>query len=336
MRVNGLFDLEFRLEELSRKGDPLESLNTVIDWEQFRAILHKALRRGKKQSTGRPPFDAVLILKVLILQSLYNLSDAQAEYQIKDRLSFMRFLGLNIGDRVPDEKTIWHYREQFRETKVLDKIFERFNRTLEASGYVARGGSIIDASIVEAPRQRNSREENAAIKKGETPEEWQQNASKLRQKDLDGRWLKQRGKSYYGYKNHVGIDKRYKIIRKYCVTAASTHDGTMLQDLLDPSNSNGEVYADSAYYAAGAELPEGYRNRINRKGYRNRPLSEREKQGNRTKSRTRARVEHTFAWLKQSIGIRIRSIGIERATTYLTLANLTYNMKRCEYLTRVT
>ncbi|MDR3130221.1 MAG: transposase [Treponema sp.] len=107
MKQHGFFDENDRLKELSKMGDPLERLNLYIDWEQFREILTLILRKEPKGPGGRPPFDCVMMFKILILQRLYNISDAQAEYQIKDRLSFMRFLGLSLRDTVPDEKTIW-------------------------------------------------------------------------------------------------------------------------------------------------------------------------------------------------------------------------------------
>jgi transposase len=150
-------------------GDPLERLNLYIDWEQFREILTRTLRKEPKGPGGRPPFDCVMMFKILILQRLYNISDAQAEYQIKDRLSFMRFLGLALCDTVPDEKTIWEYREHLVEAKIIDEVFNGFTRQLEEKKVITYSGSIIDATFVDVPRQRNSREENKTIKEGGIP-----------------------------------------------------------------------------------------------------------------------------------------------------------------------
>jgi transposase len=166
MKQHGFFDEIDRLKELSKLGDPLERLNAYIDWEQFRETLTGALRKEPKGPGGRPPFDYVMMFKILILQRLYNISDAQAEYQIKDRLSFMRFLGLDLCDTVPDEKTIWEYRERLVQAKVLDTVFYRFTRRLEEKKVITYSGSIIDATFVDAPRQRNSRAENKTIKEG--------------------------------------------------------------------------------------------------------------------------------------------------------------------------
>src|SRR5579863_2749413 len=103
----GFFDLSTRYEQLSRQGDPLERLNAVVDWKIFLSQINYAFDKTRKSPAGRKPFNRLMMFKIIVLQGLYNLSDAQAEFQIKDRLSFMRFLGLQLGDDVPDEKTIW-------------------------------------------------------------------------------------------------------------------------------------------------------------------------------------------------------------------------------------
>src|SRR5690606_13531030 len=104
---------------------------------------------------GRKPYDVVAMFKILILQSLYNLSDHQIEFQVKDRLSFMNFLGLSLGDRVPDETTVWLFREQLKAAELIDPLFEQFEAFLNEAGFQAQKGQIIDASIVPAPKQRN-------------------------------------------------------------------------------------------------------------------------------------------------------------------------------------
>jgi transposase len=162
---------------LSKLGDPLERLNTFIDWEQFRGLLTEALQKEPKGPGGRPPFDYIMMFKILVLQRLYNISDAQAEYQIKNRLGFMRFLGLALCDTIPDEKTIWEYREQLVEAKILDTLFYGFIWRLEEKKVISYGGSIVDATFVDVPQQRNSREENETIKEGGVHEEWEWSAA---------------------------------------------------------------------------------------------------------------------------------------------------------------
>src|SRR5678809_114143 len=146
-----------------------------------------------------------MMFKVLVLQTLYNLADEQVEYQVRDRLSFMRFLGLGLEDTVPDATTVWLFREALIKVNLVKALFERFDGYLNAKGYIARGGQIVDATIVSAPRQHNRREENEAIKAGRTPEGWEEKPAKNAQKDKDARWTKKNDKSFYGYKNHIGI-----------------------------------------------------------------------------------------------------------------------------------
>ena len=183
--LRGLFDIDFRMEELSKSGDPLVRLNACVNGEVFRGELEIIREKERKSAAGRKPFDVVLMFKVLVLQSLYNLSDDSVEYQIRDRLSFMRFLGLSIGDRVPDAKTIWLFREELGKAGLVKRLFKRFDRYLRDHGFSARKGQIVDASIVSVPIQRNSREENSRIKEGEIPED--RSEATRRQKDVHAR-----------------------------------------------------------------------------------------------------------------------------------------------------
>jgi IS5 family transposase len=330
MMQPGLFDWQNRFEKLNKNGDPLLKLNTVIPWESFRETLETVRAKEKKSNAGAKPYDVVLMFKVLILQSLYNLSDEALEYQILDRISFMRFLGLRLGSRVPDAKTIWLFREQVTEAGLTGKVFRKFEGYLEESGFTARKGQIIDASIVSAPKQQNSREENAQIKQGEISPEWEE--AKKRQKDTDARWIKRNGKSYYGYKNHVNVDVKHKIIRTYSVTDAAVHESGVFDELLDETNTSAQVYADSAYRSdESIELLEnrGFRERLQRKGCKNRKLTRRERQGNRTRAKIRSRIEHVFGVMAMMAGsLVVRTIGIIRARTKIGLRNLAYNINR--------
>lgn len=163
----GLFDEHFRFERLSQLKDPLEKLNRHIDWNIFLPVLDEAFAKKEnlqeKNQGGRPPFDLLMMFKIQILQSIYNLSDDQVEFQITDRLSFMRFLNLKLSDKVPDSKTIWLFRESLINNGVIEKLFVRFNDALDKQGVFANEGRMVDASFVEAPRQRNTREENKQI-----------------------------------------------------------------------------------------------------------------------------------------------------------------------------
>lgn len=333
----GLFDDQFRLDAISCQGDPLVKLNAHVDWKQFKPLLEAVFARDDRGVGGRPPYDYLMMFKVLILQRYYNLSDAQTQFQIMDRLSFMRFLGLRLSDRVPDEKTIWLFRERLTDCGAVEALFGVFLRSLELAGLVGNQGKIVDASFVEVPRQRNNREDNARIKAGEMPEGWEEKPNMLEQKDLDARWTKKNNLTFYGYKNHGKVDARNKLITKYLVTDASVHDSQALEGLLDKEKDSGQpLHADSAY--VGPEQEKAIReaemaNQVNEKGYKNAPLTDEQKASNKEKSRVRARVEHVFGFMENSMnGMYIRSIGIVRATGIIGLMNLTYNMFRATQL----
>ena len=294
-QARGLFDEEFRLEKLSRTNDPLVKLNERINWEVFRPVLEGSLAKEPKGKGGCRPYDYVMMFKVLVLQRYYNIADDKTEFAILDRLSFMRFLNLTLSDRVPDAKTIWNFRGQLRRNGVIEKLFDRFKEELQKRHLLATEGKIIDATIVEVPIQRNSREENKEIREGRVPQQWHDKPHKLSRKDTDARWTKKGGKSFFGYKNHVKADTKSKLIESYTVTDASVHDSMVVGELLKESDGGQTLHADSAYSGEPvAEVVAEYHieNQIHEKGYRNNPLKEEQKECNREKSRIRARVEH--------------------------------------------
>ena len=343
MSQMGFFDADKRLSILSLKGDPLEAISKLMPWEMFRADIESVVlpaRSCRKSKAGRKPIDALVLLRMLVLQSLYNLSDDQIEYQVRDRLSFTRFVGLGIEDGIPDGTTLWLFREKLAKAGLIDKLFERFGRHLEAKGYIARGGQMVDATIVAVPRQRNSRDENELVKAGTTPENWKKRPSKNRQKDKDARWTKKHGRSFFGYKNHVNADARHKLIRDYTVSDASEHDSQKLDELVNRGNTSRDVYADSAYRSAEIERKlraKGFRSRIHKRGRRNRPLTEAEARANHRKSKVRARIEHVFGAQENAPGGRlVRTIGIVRAKIKIGLQNLVYNFRRLVVLERMT
>jgi IS5 family transposase len=338
----GFFDADKRLISLSAKGDPLEMIFRAVAWEEFRADIEGVVLKSeeaKKSKAGRKPIDAIVMFRMLVLQSLYNLSDEQVEYQVGDRLSFTRFLGLGFEDRIPDGTTLWLFREKLAKAGLVEKLFERFSRHLEAKGFIARGGQIVDATIVAVPKQHNTRDENEHVKAGKTPQDWKKNPAKNRQKDKDARWTKKHGKSFFGYKNHVNADAKHKLIRTYDVTDASVHDSQKLDGLLNKANTSNDVYADSAYRAAKIEArltARGFNSRIHVRASRNHPLSKAQETANRAKSRIRVRVEHVFATQENTPGGRlVRTIGMVRAKAKIGLANLVYNIRRLATLERM-
>ena len=331
-QARGFFDEEFRLGKLTSQKDPLVKLAERIDFELFRPLLEEGFCKEDKGIGGARPYDYVLMFKILILQRYYNIGDDKMEFQILDRLSFMRFLGLTLSDKVPDAKTIWLFRENLTQRNLTEKLFELFLSELQKKGLLMNEGKMVDASFVEVPIQRNSREENKQIKEGQTPDEWKEDPHKLSQKDTDARWTKKNGKSYYGYKDHVKADEKSKLIDAYAVTDASVHDSQETENLLTENDKGQPLHADSAYSGEPiAKIVEEKEmiNRIHEKGYKNKPLTDEQKASNKIKSRTRARVEHIFGFIENSMnGPFIRSIGIKRATAIIGLMNLTYNMFR--------
>jgi transposase len=178
-RDPGLFDRTERLEELRGLGDPLARLDEVVDWKLFAPVLEELESAEPLGPGGRPRFDPLMMFKALIIQSLYGLSDAQMEFQITDRKSFQRFLGLSAADRAPDEKNFWAFREELRQAQLQDRLFARLGEHLRSRGLMARQGQMIDATFNEVPRQRNSREDNAKIKEGHVPPDWKDQPDKL-------------------------------------------------------------------------------------------------------------------------------------------------------------
>ena len=306
----------------------------------FRESLErKLLNTNKKNNAGAKPYDVVMLFKILILQRYYGLGDSQVEYQILDRTSFKTFLGLETGDKVPDEKTVWSFRERLTKTGLVEELFAQFTSFLEEKELILNEGQMVDASFTVAPRQRNTREENKKIKNGEGNDLWKDKPNKKKHKDIDARWAKKNGETFYGYKNHAKVDAKSKFINTYTVTDASVHDSQVLDDLLTEKDKEQDLYADSAYTGEDQDKTIAkyeMKNKVHEKGYRNKPLSEEQKASNTKKSKIRARVEHVFGFMEQSMnGLVLKSVGILRATGIIGLINLTYNLFRYEQVRRL-
>ncbi len=338
-RGGGLFSAIEHEQAVAAKSTGILKLREVIPRESFRPLLEEltgyATRDWRKG--GKPPFDPVLMFKVLVLQRFHGLSDDATEEQIFDRTSFKNFLGLRIGDDIPDAKMLWDFKQRIEEggREGSRKLFDAFGQMLEGNGIIAREGSIIDASFVEAPRQRNDREQNQRIKQGERPEEFDANPAVGRQKDREARWTKKHHETHYGWKNHVKADLKTKLILTSKTTPASVHDSQVFADLLDDQDQ--AVLADSAYHSAEHEahlIALNAQEFLMRKATRGQPLSEQEQQTNHTISRMRVRVEHIFARMAQMGADLCRSIGLKRATQHNHLINLAYNMDRYACLVR--
>ena len=337
LMINGA---DVQLERLSKLGDPLEKINETIEWEIFREPIRRRIRKEDYSKGGRPPTDEILMFKIALLQDWNHISNDNAEYMINDRLSFQRFLGMELGEKSPDANTIWLFKEQLGK-EGMRELFDLFNEKLSEIGVVKREGSLVDATFVDVPKQRNTREENKKIKGGEIPEEWEkpENVNKLVQKDTDARWAKKGNETHYGYKDHVKVDKKSKLIVDFSVTSANVHDINEFEGIIDSNDK--EAWLDSAYAGEDhvARIKLKYPDiilHICEKGVRNKPLTEEQKESNRVKSTVRARVEHVFGYITRFMGgINIRTIGIKRAEREICGINLAYNIRRAVFLLTV-
>jgi len=342
-----LFGYADHMERLSRLGDPLETLETVIDFEWFRPILDEALNYGDGSKGGRPPFDPVAMFKAMILQAQHNLSDAKMELMIADRLSWMRFLDFTLGSKTPDENTIRLFRNKITESGALPQIMKAFDWQLTKKGYIPMGGQIVDASLIPAPKQRNTEDEKQAVKDGKSAVEiWPNDPNKACQKDTDARWtlkvggkirFRPDGKPYpqiatptFGYKSHISIDKAFGFIRGCVTTSANSPDGRQLRNVIR-ENTSSRVWADSAYRSKSNEAWLAKRmmtSEIHRRKPVRKPMPKHTARANNKKSSIRAVVEHVFGYQKNAFGMFVRTIGLARATTKINAANLAYNFQR--------
>lgn len=334
----GLFSAIEHQQAVARQEIGILKLRDRIEWEEFRSLLEELNGYSKRDWSkgGQPPFDPVFMFKVLVVQKYHGLSDDATEAQIADRLSFQSFLGLQLGDEMPDAKTIWDFKQRIEadDRQGARRLFEAFDFILESKNLISREGSIIDASFIDAPRQRNTRDQNAQIKKGECPEEFDKNLAMGRQKDIEARWTKKNNEAHYGWKNHAKVDLKSKLILKSMTTAANVHDSQVFKQLLDKRDR--AVLADSAYRSEENEThvlekidADEY---LMHKAQRGKPLSEEQHKSNHTISRMRVRVEHVFGRMAQMGADYCRSIGLKRATSHNHLANLVYNMDRYAFL----
>jgi IS5 family transposase len=328
-----LFAAQERETKLTKLGDALPVLDKHVDFAALAAEVDQAAPRPDRIRGGRPPFPTEVMVRILLIQQLFNLSDEQMEFQLLDRLSFQRFTRLVDTSQIPDRTTIWTFKERLIQAGASQSVFSAVNRQLAQHGYIARGGQIIDLSIVQVPRQSMGKEEKALVEDNAMPVDW--SPAKRRQKDMDARWTKKHGKSFFGYRLSANADKRYKLIRKLKVSTASEHDTNHFEDVLDPANTSRAVLADKGYIDGEREArltAAGWRMSIQRKGSKDKPLSRTQEQRNRRIAKTRARVEHVFAGLAQMGQKTLRSIGLARATLHLNWKAAAYNLRRLCYL----
>jgi transposase, IS5 family len=291
----------------------LTFINEKIDWQKLLAPIERVLSQEKAglSSTGRSSHDLLVIVKCFLLQSMYNLSDPRLEEEIADRRSFQLFLNMASGDSIPDETTICRYRELFARLDLDRKLFASFNRQLADQGLLVGKGTIVDATIKEAQATPNSH------------------------RDTDAQFTKRRGKTHYGYKGHIGMDKDTDIIHTVEFTTANVHDSEKFDDLL--LGTEKRVYADKGYANRERRLKlkeRGIQPKIMHTGYRNRPLTARQRKQNKAFAKIRNAVEKPFAYMKIVLNYtRCRYYDFQRNRFQFSLAVVVYNISRLVTLT---
>lgn len=306
----------------SRVSIKLEKINNLVNWQEILAIV-KQVDRTDKRKGGAPHKDILVKVKMLFLQYLYNLSDPELEDQVNDRLSFQRFIGADIMTTIPDYTTIWRFRERLIEEELNDKLFDKILSYLEAKKLLLKKGTIIDATIIESsnrPISKNKREE------------LEENPSS--QIDKDARSTKKRGKYYFGYKGHIGVDVGSKIIRKRKFSPANPHDSQFKDNLI--SGDEKAIFGDSAYN----KKEDKQKNRkagiyygVLEKATRSKKLSNKQKKRNKQKSKVRAAVEHPFGFMKERLNYRKARAKTEVRNRFSFDMNcILYNIFRADLL----
>ncbi|MBU3655816.1 MAG: IS5 family transposase [Alphaproteobacteria bacterium] len=330
------FEVADNYARLDKGGDPLAGLDAAVDWRGLARLMRGVVfdRDKNEGKGGRPPLCGLIMAKILILQACNNLADDRTEFLINDRLSFKRFLGLGVNDKSPDAKTIWLWRERVLHSGLHKKIFAWFEGELVRSGFEAKQGQIVDATFV--PTHKPTGRQKKQLR-----DEIPLTAAQVRQTDNDATFTRKGKVTYHGYKNHTGVDAKWKLIRRQETTTASVHDSQKLKDLVTAppagaSEEDTKLWADSAYRSAEAEAmlaEKTIASEVHERAYRNTPLTELQKAANRLKSSVRARIEHVYGHMKTAMGgLVIHTVGLARAEAKMTFKNLAYNMQRFVFL----
>jgi len=282
------FFIEKHYNKRLAKKDRLQAFNELIDWERYRPII-QGMFDNKSAKGGRPNKDEVSMIKVIFLQSLYNLSDEELEYQINDRSSFKRFVGYE--NETPDFTTIWRFRERLANNGLDELIWAELMSQLSAKGIEVKMGVIQDATIIQSPvgKKRNQKEKKAK-KEGRKIHYTKRQKSQI---DRDSSFTKKHNKSYHGHKLHIKVDMDKGFIQGYDVTTASVHDSRI--DLV--KSDDNRMARDKAYYGVPLKYP-NVENLTMKRASRNKPLTTEEKRINRLISRVRSPGERPFAILK--------------------------------------
>lgn len=298
----------------------------LVDWQALRPLLEQALPYTTNPlGHGHKPFDPVLMFKILVLQHFDDLSDDAMEFQLRDRQSFKEFGGLHTHARIPNAKTIRLFRNNLAHAFAFEGLFNSVLDQIEASGFIAQGGQIVDTILITTRKPTKVRTPNELSALRDPCQ---------RQVDLDATFTKKGNTSYFGYKGHVNVDAKHKLVRRVVVTTASIHDSHILP--WDDSNTKKSFYGDSAYKSQAMDdqlAKKAMVNRIHRRAYRGQPLNGHDRRFNHASSRVRCRVEHVFGQVKVwGRKVQLRCIGLKRSTLGIGVKFLVYNLARWRFL----
>jgi len=294
---------------VSKRADKLERTRGLIDWRALDRLLDP-LSSSRRGAPGYPP---LCLFKALLLQQWYSLSDPGLEDALADRLSFRRFVGIPLDEMTPDETTFVRFRERLREHDLAQELFDEVNRQLEGKGLMVKKGTLVDASVIEADAKRPS------LKDGD-----------VSMVDPQASFTKKHGKTYFGYKMHIGVDQGSALIRRMLTTTAAIHDSLAFRGLI--CGDEGAAFGDKAYgsRAHRAWLEElGIKDRLMHKAARNRPLERWQVWFNKAVSGPRSQVEQAFGIFKRSYGLaRARYRGKARNASHFLILATAYNLRR--------
>ena len=301
MRQQSLADEGFeRYRKPTRRDQFLAEMEQIIPWRELCKVIKPFYPKPK--GAGRPPIGLERMLRIHFLQHWFNLSDPAVEEALYDSRAMRRFVGIDLGrEPAPDETTVCKFRHLLEAHNLGDQLFALINAYLQENGLKVSTGTIVDATIIDAPSSTKNKD-------GERDPE-------MHQTKKGNQW-------YFGMKAHIGVDSQTKLIHSVAATAANVHDSQLLGDLLHGEETR--VWGDSAYAGQGDVIREHAPNAqdfTNQKGYRNRPLSEADAARNRTKSKVRAKVEHPFLVLKRIFGFnKVRYRGLDKNANRLFVA----------------
>lgn len=334
-RTGDLFSRTRREEKLGQFTGVLDRLEHLVDWTGLAAAVNAATgREAARPQGGRPPYPTAVLLKIVVLQQLYgNLSDEQMEYALLDRLSWQRFIGMADARDLPDARTLWAFKNLIAGGGGAEALFHEVGRQLAQAGLTAQGGQLIDATIIEVPKTRISEASREALNNGQTPEHW--DAKRTAHTDGDARWTMKHKAWFYGYKGHINVDQKHKLIRAIDVTAANVDDRVPLEKLIETAprrlESGKTVHADKGYDAQATRdllKAKGLRDGVSRRDDAQRYDNTDNETRNKTLSRIRARVEHVFGGWEKTMGKRLRCVGKTRAQSMIVLQATVYNLRR--------